>query len=157
MKKIKLTKGYVALVDDEDYERVVKAGPWFANVRKDGVVYAIRNVKRNGKRTMEYMHQFVTGKRHQDHRNRNKLDNCRLNFRSCNQSQNSANANKRKTLSSSLFKGVSWDKVNNKWKAQIMLNYKSKNLGRYKTEAEAANAYKAAAKTFFGEFANAGC
>lgn len=43
MKEIPLTKGYVLLVDDEDYERVV-ALKWYASARKR-TVYAIHDTQ----------------------------------------------------------------------------------------------------------------
>jgi hypothetical protein len=54
---------------------------------------------------------------------------------------------------SSSFKGVSWDSRNKKWKAQICVDYKATNLGRFLSEKEAAQAYNLAAIEFFGEFA----
>ncbi len=52
--------------------------------------------------------------------------------------------------STSRYKGVSWDGVNSKWKAQILISGKNKNLGRYTTEAEAAQAYNVASLEHFG-------
>lgn len=39
--------------------------------------------------------------------------------------------------SSSKYTGVSWDKINNKWRASISKNKKVYNLGRFETEEEA--------------------
>ena len=50
MKEIQLTQGYVALVDDDDYERVSRL-KWCASIRrKNGKisVYAITNVNKRG-------------------------------------------------------------------------------------------------------------
>ena len=60
---------------------------------------------------------------------------------------------KSKNKTSSSFKGVSWDNDNKKWKAQISVDYKAINLGRFLTEKEAAQAYNEAAVKFFGEYA----
>jgi AP2 domain len=49
---------------------------------------------------------------------------------------------------------VTWDAARSKWKAQIALNHLKINVGRFDSELEAAAAYDAAAKRYFGEFAN---
>jgi hypothetical protein len=41
----------------------------------------------------------------------------------------------------SIFKGVSWNKANNKWISQIRMNGKSTNLGRFEDEISAAKRY----------------
>ena len=41
----------------------------------------------------------------------------------------------------SKYKGVNFNKERNKWDAKIKINYKNKNIGRYKTEEEAALSY----------------
>ena len=54
---------------------------------------------------------------------------------------------------SSIYKGVSWDRGANKWRAQIKDVRKFKNLGVFTNEREAAEAYNAAAVQFHKEFA----
>lgn len=50
------------------------------------------------------------------------------------------------TWKSSNYKGVSWDKINNKWKVAIYINGKYKFLGRFLDELEAHEAYMEAAQ-----------
>ena len=62
--------------------------------------------------------------------------------------------NKRmQTNNTSGYIGVSWDKRRTKWLAQIAVNHKHINLGRYTNKAAAIAARKAAEKKYFGEFA----
>lgn len=157
MKWIPLTKGYAALVDDADYERVTAAGPWYANVRPN-IVYAMCKVRKpDGRRTMGYLHRFIVGitdpKVRVDHRNRYGLDCRRHNLRiGVTPSQNAANSNSSKR-GTSRFKGVQWDKRHRKWVAKIRVNYRVKQLGLFTDELSAARAYDAAARNHFGEFA----
>lgn len=60
---------------------------------------------------------------------------------------------KRRVKTSSKFKGVSYSKADKKWKAGIEVNGKGINLGHFKDEKDAARAYNAAAKKFFGDIA----
>ena len=53
-------------------------------------------------------------------------------------------------IGTSKYKGVSWDKIAQKWKSQITHNKKVYNLGRYATEKEAAIAYDKKCKELFG-------
>ena len=71
-----------------------------------------------------------------DHINRDRLDNRRKNLRLTNWSGNSFNTTKRKNCSSK-YKGVSYCKERNEWIAQISIDGKNTNLGRFKTEKEA--------------------
>jgi len=76
-----------------------------------------------------------------DHININPLDNRIENLRVLTHSQNNRNQKKRKNCSSQ-YKGVNWNKQNNKWKAQININGKVKYLGLFTNEEEAAETYK---------------
>jgi hypothetical protein len=87
-----------------------------------------------------------------DHINHNPLDNRRQNLRLCTRQQNNFNTIKRHSCISE-YKGVTWCKTTNRWRAQISLNKKSINLGRFDNEIEAAKAYNTKAKELFGEFA----
>jgi hypothetical protein len=144
VKEIELTKGYKALVDDEDYARLMAAGPWFASVRKTRV-YAMRN---NRDKTFIYMHQLVMGEKGIDHEKGIGLDNQKHNLRPANHHQNAANMDK------GPLKGTTFDKFTNSYKAAIMVDGKHINLGRRKGREEAAELYRAAAIAHFGEFAN---
>lgn len=86
-----------------------------------------------------------------DHIDHNGLNNRRSNLRICTQTQNVAN--QRKGKGSSNFKGVYWNKREQKWRAGIGYKGKDFHLGYFKDELEAAKAYDKAAKDLWGEFA----
>lgn len=97
MKEIPLTKGLVAIVDDDDYERVCVFS-WYAMPRKY-TAYAARSGPRDEQGHREYipMHRFILGIRPEDggvvdHINRNGLDNRRSNLRVTNKSGNALNS-----------------------------------------------------------------
>ena len=76
-----------------------------------------------------------------DHININPLDNRIENLRVVNISENTRNQNKRKNCSSK-YRGVSWNKRDNKWEAQIRIDGKKKYLGMFHNEEDAYECYK---------------
>lgn len=87
-----------------------------------------------------------------DHIDGNKLNNCWDNLRAANSNENARNVSSAKN-SSSKYLGVSFIKARNKWFACITIDGKTKSLGRYASEEDAARAYDAAAIMYYGEFA----
>jgi hypothetical protein len=156
MKKIPLTQGKVAIVDDSDFELVAKFR-WSAMkvVRKNRTIwYAIRTWCTGKDAGIRLMHRLITeGKsREVDHVNGDGLDNRRLNLRSSGNGKNQRNQRKRIGCSSR-FKGVAWDRHASRWAAYIMNRGKRFHLGLFRLEQDAADAYDAAAEQHFGEFA----
>lgn len=88
-----------------------------------------------------------------DHANGNGLDNRTANLRITNSSGNGANrgADKRRLGTSSLHKGVS--RKRGRWAAYIHVSGKTRYLGTFDTEDEAALGYNAAALDSWGEMA----
>jgi hypothetical protein len=154
-KQILLTRGLVALVDEEDYDYLMQ-WKWYAS--PDGRAtrkIALGKVGKVGKFQRVFMHRLINKTpegMHTDHINGDPLDNRKLNLRNCNPQQNARN---RKSYigSKSRFKGVSWHKRQKAWVAYICVNYKTSHLGTFKTEEDAAIAYNFAALDHFGEFA----
>lgn len=155
VREIPLSKGYVALVDDEDYERLA-AHKWHAEVARTGIVYATRNGPRvGGKRTPIKMHRVVAATppgMDTDHINRNGLDNRRSNLRVATRSQNCAHR-RNKAGTASGRRGVTWVRKLRKWRAVIAVNGGKTDLGVFSNKSDAARAYDAAALRAFGEFA----
>lgn len=89
-----------------------------------------------------------------DHIDNDGLNNRKSNLRIVSRAQNRYNArpNFNKT-GTSKFKGVSWQRDENKWLVQIQLGHKTIHIGRFKDEIEAARAYDKKAKEVFGEYA----
>lgn len=146
MKKIILTKGRFALVDDKDFERLNKF-KWCIRGNK----YAGRRDGKTGQIVL--MHQIIN-KTSQgfitDHINRNKLDNRRKNLRTVTASQNIINVGIKKNNTSGCI-GVYRDKryIKGGWYAQI--SYKGKrqrHLGLFRTKTEAIMARKTAEKLY---------
>lgn len=73
-----------------------------------------------------------------DHEDNNKSNNCLYNLRWCSDSENNMNKPKRQGCSSK-YKGVTWDKWNNKWKTTCQHNH----IGLFDDEEEAGRAYDA--------------
>lgn len=78
-----------------------------------------------------------------DHINGKRSDNRMANLRECSRSENGQNKGIRKDNKSG-FVGVSWDKVANKWLAQIRVNNKTTKLGRFDTPEVAHQEYLSA-------------
>jgi hypothetical protein len=88
-----------------------------------------------------------------DHQNHNGLDNRRSNLRIATVAENGFNRRKTSALTSSRFKGVNWDKRENKWRVQGRLNGRQETIGYFDNEEDAARKYDAWAVAAFGRFA----
>ncbi len=156
MIEIPLTRGQVALVDDEDFELVNKYS-WQAqwnNYTKS--FYARANsLKREGKLRPLYMHRIIlnAGKGEQvDHINHATLDNRKENIRICSRSQNGCNRGAASTNRSG-YKGVFWETQRSMWHSRITIDGKSIHLCFSDDPKVCYDAYCLAAKKYHGEFA----
>lgn len=153
MKKIRLSQGKVALVDNQDFEELNRH-KWSAH-KIAGIFYAVRVVAKRGNQKAIYMHRAIVNAPpgvECGHRNHNRLDNRRKNLRFCTHAQTKMNQRSRKG-GTSTFKGVSFHKATKKWRAKIWLKGKRRHLGLFINERDAARAYDDAAREHFGEFA----
>lgn len=158
MREIPLANGRgVALVDDEDYERVSQY-TWAAST-KGNQTYAVHRYDGDGKRRSLRMHRLIlTEVPIVDHKDGNGLNNTRANLRAADRSQNGFNVgSERRRAKSSRFKGVDFNKsarpASRPWRAMIQAFGERHYLGHFATPEEAAQAYDAAARQYHGEFA----
>jgi len=136
------------VIDAEDVEKV-KGYKWHMN----GQGYAATRPK---KEIIKLQHLIMgvkaNYKKQIDHKDRDRLNNRKSNFRFCTQGDNAKNS----TIpinNTSGFKGVSLHKNSKKWRARITLNDRLISLGVFKDKLSAAKAYNAAALKYHGEFA----
>lgn len=141
MKQIFLTQGKVALVDDEDFERLNLVN-WQA-IHSGNTFYAVRMIRTFKGRCTERMHRCIVdaGLLHVDHIDGDGLNNQKSNLRVVTNRENSQNKHITKT---SKYPGVWWDKTHDSWHSQIQVAGKRKSVGYFKTEWEAFAAYKRA-------------
>lgn len=159
MKEIKLTQGKVALVDDEDFDRL---SPYKWHLKKrENYFYAATS------RGRIVMHRFIMQVNDPsifiDHVNHNGLDNRRDNLRVCSNQENQWNRGSNKGTSSK-YVGVSKVIMKKKghiytyWVAYIKENNKPKHLGYFpftpEGEIRAATRRDDAAKNLYGAFAH---
>lgn len=131
--EIPLTKGYVALVDLEDVERIA-AHNWCAVVRPSGNVHAMRKGPSN---ETIWMHHEVMQRKpvvfDVDHKNRNGIDNRKNNLRLLSRRHNLLNT--KRSEESSLI-----ERHGNRFRVRPWIEGKRTVIGSFKTreEAEAA-------------------
>ena len=152
MRRIPLTRGLFAMVDDVDYPRL-SAHKWYANGTR--YVYACRFKDR---RTI-LMHREILGTpegAETDHANGDTLDNRRGNLRACSKSQNAQNR-KLRSGSATGFKGVTWvrdARYRIGGRFIVRLRHKGRcTRGAFLTAEDAARAYDVMALKAYGEFA----
>lgn len=156
MREIPLTRGMVALVDDEDYEEVSRYRWTYHRPRHSRAGYAQTSIESaaGGWRTVR-MHQMVFGpiSPHStiDHVDGDGLNNRRGNLRAASRCEQSWNRRTRIESSTGL-KGV-FPTTTTRWIARIGWQGKRLNLGTFDSPEKAARAYDARARELCGEFA----
>lgn len=152
MREIPLTNSSkMAIVDDEDFERVAQYS-WYEDVGACTSYVASRDVIKG---QQVRLHRFVLGldvddSLEVDHRNNNGLINNKDNLRVCSHAQNCANSNH--GVGESGYRGVHLNS-RGKYVAKITVNFKQMYLGSFNDVVSAAKAYDEAAIKHFGEFA----
>jgi len=155
-RRIKLAQGKYTILDEDDFYRLNNF-QWCLKEDEDGYASVVRiNNQREKGPTILSMHREIMNAppgRLVDHRDSDAMDNRSANLRFATPTENSCNRRK-KTNTSSQFKGVSFNKRNKKWCARIKYEGKSIWLGSFLSELDAAKAYDEAAKKYHKEFAH---
>lgn len=152
MREIQLTRGRIALVDDEDFDRL-NIRKWYPSVKhhkkSPNEYYAVCRI--NGKQSL--MHRVILNAPQGlqvDHIDGDGLNNQKANLRLVTQSQNGCNRDKARKNKTG-YKGVF--PSGNGFRARIGLDYKKVDVGSFNTAREAAIAYNNAALRIHGEYA----
>ena len=149
-------KGFEGLYEISNFGRIKSMYNWHKRVKgflsptvmKIG--YHIVSLNKDKKSNKCYVHRLIAehfientnGYKFVDHIDGNKLNNSIENLRWCTKRQNETFRNSKKSEYSSKYVGVCYDKYWNKYKASTRINNKLHNIGTYKTEEEAHEAYK---------------
>jgi hypothetical protein len=145
-KKVPLGHGQFAIVDDEDYDKVVQY-KWHIMANKAGShMYAATKLR---------MHRLVIDAPPGimvDHINGDTLDNRKSNLRLCTNSQNQQNTPSRG--GSSRYKGVSLQKKSGKWIATFQYDGQRHYCGMWDSEEDAARAVDKKRGEVCGDFAS---
>lgn len=146
-KEIVLTRGHIALVDTEDFDRV-NAFNWHANVQilKSGITY-VRATRQTKRRNVYLHHQVLNimpwdlGEDEEiDHRDKNPLHCFKSNLRVVTHLENMANS-----VLAYTSRGVCFNKRAKLWMAYLAIPIQPrKYLGYYKTEVQALEAVEKA-------------
>ena len=156
MKQIPLTKGKIALVDDEDYEEV-SAYNWYAHYCPfgGGTWYAYYGGTSHGERIRLKMHRMIMNAPDDtliDHVDHDGLNNQKSNLRLCSKTENGQNRKGPTITNPTGYRGVSVRQHTKRFMARICVNGKSIYLGYYNTPSEAHSAFEEAARKYFGDF-----
>ena len=162
MKKILLTKGKYAIVDNEDYpylrklkwKAIFKSRDWYAVLRK--------RVNNRRETTSIYMHELLTDLENCDcitFKNKNTLDYRKENLFGVSKGVSLTRSRKMTTCNgkkpTSKYKGLCRRIKKGKlsWEVRIDKNKKTYYCGSFKNQTNGARAYNKKARELYGEFA----
>ncbi len=155
--EIHLGRGFVALADEADHDRLMQH-KWLHHIRVGYGCYARRAIHAEGRTRCEGMHTFLMCPPPGfvvDHINGNGLDNRRCNLRVATRIENARN--RRSFKNKTGFKGVRQHTDGGFTAALFGGNTPQLHLGTFRTAQDAARAYDLAAQALFGQFANLNC
>jgi len=139
------------VVDDEDAE-LVSGFRWRIDISGYPTITRYRDGLRRSIQVARLLLNPPDSETYVDHIDGDPLNNSRSNLRLSTNSQNQANR-RRLPKNTSGYRGVTWHRQAGKWQAGIKVMGRSHHLGLHDSAESAANAYMAAAKRLFGEFA----
>ena len=156
-----------ALIDGYDNYEISSFGRVRNNITSKIMKQYIRygylsvGLNKDGKGEKLYIHRLVAfafipnpeNKLCVDHIDCNKENNHISNLRWATYQENSMNSQKTTKTTLSKYKGVSFDKRYNKWRARLTFNNKTIHIGYYDNEEDAAKAYDVKASELFGQYA----
>lgn len=137
------TKSGEAIIDVDDLDSV-KKHKWYLT----GSGYVMTRIDKN---RQLFLHHLIIGRKPGlvvDHIDRNPLNNRKLNLRHVTQHINCTNTKLSKNNTSG-YTGVTWSNKGKKWVAQIMVNSKMINLGRFNDIDGAIRRRKIAESKYF--------
>lgn len=151
---IPVNKGHRAKIDAEDYDRVIKH-TWRVIKKGSGRLKVVTNVVTpKGNRQVSLGHFLMNppkGKMVYPRRFLDGLDYRKSNLIVCTMRERQQILPKSRHHGTSKYKGVSFVQSLKRWRASIKVNGKSKSLGVFTNETDAALAYNKAARELFGE------
>lgn len=167
-KTIELTRGKVAIIRAEDFERQLFCEfedgemfmgricdrSWYAAIKRH-TTYACAGKTLGGSLRELRMHRLIAGARATqvvDHRDGNGLNNLPSNLRLTDAMGNVRNQRPQRNHSTP-FKGVAVHRETKRFEAYIRVNSVKRHLGLFRDPIIAARTYDAAALDAFGEFA----
>jgi hypothetical protein len=149
MKEIKLSRGKIALVDDEDFD-YLNQWKWFASKGRN-TYYAGRSSKIKNNRWMHRLIMKTPENLQVDHIDHNGLNNQKSNLRNCTNTENLFNRNKN---FKSKYKGVHYNYKKRTYIVQLKAFGYNVYTSEFKNAEKAARKYDEMAKIYHGEFAN---
>ncbi|MBC7419539.1 MAG: hypothetical protein H7328_02315 [Bdellovibrio sp.] len=153
---ITIATGQKVKIDREDLEEVNEYS-WRATTGSTGRLRVVTSVRKpEGSRSItlgRFLMKPTKTKQVYPRRFNEGLDYRKDNLVICTMKERQRLISKRRTNTSSPYKGVSFLKAKKKWRAGIEVNGHAINLGDFAKESEAALAYNIAAKKHFGDIA----
>lgn len=146
MIEITLTKGKVALIDDEDLE-IISFTKWKFDRYARANVWN-KELKKYEQKSMHRVVMHAPKGFDVDHINGDKLDNRKINLRICTRSENLHNFTKKARTPTGL-RGAYKCPNSKRWFSAISIKGKVHRLGRFNTPEEAHSAYISAHKKYF--------
>jgi hypothetical protein len=151
-----LSEDFRVKIDKEDLERV-NARKWRITKGTTGRMRVVTTVRtKNGARHLtlgRFLMDPPAGMQVYPRRFNEGLDYRKSNLVVCTMKERQRLLPKTRKVTTSSYRGVSFSKTYNKWKAAIKCNGRNINLGIFDSEEDAALAYNKAATQYFGDIA----